>query len=119
MGINGMIIAIGGNEDKGLRNTKRLHVQETDLDFATSGILCRILSELDNDHAPVEIITSASGSPEKAGKNYIRAFKKLGHKKVNVLDISDREEAESPEIISHVSDAACIMFSGGDQFKLI
>jgi cyanophycinase len=119
MGINGMIIAIGGNEDKGLRNTKRLHVQETDLDFATSGILCRILSEIDNDQAPVEIITSASGIPEKVGKNYIRAFRKLGHKKVNVLDIGDSDDAENPDIIGHIEDAACIMFSGGDQFKLI
>ena len=114
-----MIIAIGGNEDKGIRNIRRLHIQETDLDFATSGILCRTLAELDSDLSPVKIITSASGIPEKVGKNYVRAFKRLGHKNLEVLHIASREEAEQPEIIKSISEAACIMFSGGDQFKLI
>src|SRR5512133_1014151 len=117
--IKGTIIAIGGNEDKGIKSLRRLHVQETDLDFATSGILCRTLAELENDDAPVEIITSASGIPEKVGRNYIRAFKRLGHRKVNALDIASSEDAENINVISAVSNAACIMFSGGDQFKLI
>jgi len=116
--IPGVIVAIGGNEDKGIRR-KNLHVQDTGLDFATSGILCRTLAELKSDDSPVEIITSASGIPEKVGMKYISAFKRLGHREVHVMHIADKIEAEKQENIDRITQAACIMFSGGDQFKLI
>jgi len=118
MAIPGIIIAIGGNEDKGITH-RRLHVSDTQLEFTTSGILCRILAELKSEESPVEIITSASGIPELAGKKYIRAFKKLGHRRIGVLDISDKIEADTPQILERISRAECILFSGGDQFKLI
>ena len=117
MGVTGLIIAIGGNEDKGIRRRK-LHVSETELNFTTSGILCRILAELKSDESPVEVITSASGYPEIAGRNYTRAFKKLGHRAMNVLHIHDKNDADRPEIIERITRAECIMFSGGDKFKL-
>lgn len=119
MTIPGIIIAIGGNEDKGVKRSKTLHVADTQLNFTTSGILCRILAELKSDESPVEIITSASGIPERAGLKYIRAFKRLGHRSIHVLHISDQTEADRPEIIERIAKAKCIMFSGGDQFKLI
>jgi cyanophycinase len=118
MDIPGVIIAIGGNEDKGIKR-RNLHVLDTELDFTTSGILCRTLAELKSDDSPVEIITSASGIPEKVGRNYIRAFKRLGHRTVQVMHISDKSEAGKPDFLERISKAACIMFSGGDQFKLI
>lgn len=118
MSIPGVIIAIGGNEDKGITR-RRQHVQDTPVEFATSGILCRTLSELKSDQSPVEVITSASGIPKEVGLKYIRAFKKLGHRAVKVLHISDREEADKPETLNRIKEAECIWFSGGDQFKLI
>jgi len=119
MDIRGVLIAIGGNEDKGTRNFKTMHVLETDLDFATSGILCRILAELKSEESSVEIITSASTIPQKVGQKYLRAFKKLGQKNVHVLHITSKEEADTPEMLEIISNTACIMFTGGDQFKLI
>lgn len=118
MNIPGVIVAIGGNEDKGTKR-RNLHVTDTELNFTTSGILCRTLAELKSDDSPIEIITSASGIPEKAGRNYLRAFKRLGHRSVDVMHISDNTEADRPEYLERISSAACIMFSGGDQFKLI
>lgn len=118
MNIRGVIVAIGGNEDKGTKR-RNLHVPDTVLNFATSGILCRTLAELRSDDSPVEIITSASGVPEKAGRNYTRAFKRLGHQNINVMHISNNTEADNPLYLERISSAACIMFAGGDQFKLI
>jgi cyanophycinase len=117
MNIKGVLIAIGGNEDKGSKNRKSLHVHDTVVGFSTSGILYRILSEI-HENSSIEVITSASEIPELVGRDYIRAFHKLGHKNIHVLNISSKEEAEQPEVISRIRDAGCIMFSGGDQFKL-
>lgn len=118
MAIPGIIIAIGGNEDKGIRRRK-LHITDTELEFTISGILCRMLAELKSNESPVEIITSASDIPEKVGANYVRAFKRLGHRTINVLHLSDKSEADSPETLDRIARSECIMFSGGDQFKLI
>jgi cyanophycinase len=117
MQIKGVLIAIGGNEDKGAKIQKILHVHDTVLGFS-EGILYRILSEIKDENSPIEIITSASEIPELVGKDYVKAFKKLGHKNVNVLNITRREEAADPEIINRIINAGCVMMSGGDQFKL-
>lgn len=117
MNIKGIIIAIGGNEDKGT-NKKPLHERDAILSYATDGILFRILSELKNPEATIEVITSASSIPEQLGKRYIKAFKKLGHKKVGVLHLESHSEADNPTVLNRISNAGCIMFTGGDQFKL-
>jgi cyanophycinase len=117
MNIKGVLVAIGGNEDKGIKSKKTLHVQDTVLEF-TSGILHRVLTEIKSTESAVEVITTASEFPVEVGKVYLRAFKKLGHKNTNVLHIRSREEAEHPEVIERIKNAGCIMFSGGDQFIL-
>ncbi|WP_234733840.1 cyanophycinase [Tellurirhabdus bombi] len=117
MNIKGTLIAIGGNEDKGT-GRKPLHVQDTAHDFVTSGILFRVVSEIKDPKAPIEIVTTASSIPEQVGPRYVRSFRKLGHKSVNVLTIKTREEADDPEVLARVEQAGCILFSGGDQFKL-
>lgn len=118
MNIEGILIAIGGNEDKGLKHKKSLHIHDSDLDFETSGILCRILSELDSDDSLVLIITSASGIPDQVGRKYLKAFGRLGHRNIQVLHMETPEESDNPDVIEAVTKAECIMFSGGDQFKL-
>lgn len=117
MNIKGVLVAIGGNEDKGTGEAA-LHIKEFSPKFDTSGILYKILTEIKLPDSTVEVVTSASSIPEQVGQNYIDAFKKLGFTRVGVMNPSNKYEAELPHLLDRIGRAGCIMFSGGDQFKL-
>ncbi len=117
MNIKGVLVAIGGNEDKGTGEAA-LHIKEFSPKFNTSGILYKILTEIKLPDSTVEVVTSASSIPEQVGQNYIDAFKKLGFTRVGVMNPSNKYEAELPHLLDRIARAGCIMFSGGDQFKL-
>lgn len=119
MEAKGTIVAIGGNEDKGFRRRTMLHDREYEIDFATQGILCRMMAELNSHDSLVSVITSASEMPEKVGPKYVRAFKKLGQRNVKVLHIEDKKAADDPDLLKTIEASACVMFTGGDQFKLV
>lgn len=109
--IRGILIPIGGNEDKGDR-------WGTKLDFKKNGILAHVLQESKGKESKVVVIPTASRIPEEVGQNYVDAFAKLGCKNVTVLNIKRREQASSKEAIGHISTADCIMFSGGNQSRI-
>lgn len=115
--IRGTLIAIGGNEDKGGR-TKQLHVHDTVHNFANSGILYRIIAELSNADACLEVVTTASSIPQAVAQQYMRAFKKLGHTNVRQMHITSPEAADQPEILARIRACGGILFSGGDQLLL-
>lgn len=117
MNIKGVLVAIGGNEDKG-NGEVALHIKEIHQAFNTSGILFRVLSEIKIPESTVEIITTASSIPDQVGRGYVEAFKKLGYTRIGVLNPSNKYEAEQPQVLERIASAGCIMFSGGDQFKL-
>ncbi|ADB40141.1 cyanophycinase [Spirosoma linguale] len=117
MHIRGTLIAIGGNEDKGNR-ARPLHVHDTVHAFANSGILYRIMVEINNPDACLEVVTTASSIPEAVARQYIRSFKKLGHKNVRQLHITSPEEADQPDILARIQTCGGILFSGGDQLVL-
>lgn len=113
----GTIIAIGGAEDKGTGIMPR-HVQYLAHDFYTSGILFRIKDEMSNSSAPIEVVTTASMIPNKVGANYKDAFSRLGIMNVNLMHIRSYNEADKPEYIQRLKEAGCVLFSGGNQFRL-
>ena len=113
MNYKGILIPIGGNEDKG-RNDHERHI----LDFVTEGILSRIVIESGGANAKIVIIPTASSIPVEVGKNYLTAFRKLGCKHLKVLDIRTREQSNSDESVELIKWADCIMFSGGDQSRI-
>lgn len=117
MEIKGVLVAIGGNEDKGTGEAA-LHVKEFTHRFNTSGILYRILAEIKKPGSTIEVVTSASSIPDEVGHNYIEAFKKLGYNNVALMNPSNKYEAERPQLLERITNAGCILFSGGDQFKL-
>ncbi len=114
MAYKGILIPIGGNEDKGFGET-----EDYILDFVKDGILSRVVRESGGLDSNVVVIPTASRIPEEVGQNYISAFNKLGCKNVVVLDIREREQSEDPKNIQHIQNANCIMFSGGDQSRIV
>ncbi|ALJ00443.1 cyanophycinase [Rufibacter tibetensis] len=111
----GILIAVGGNEDKGTfpRVKKQFH-----LNFFELGILKRIIDSMGGSNARIEVITTASLIPEELGALYLHAFQVLGCKQVNILDIREEADALKPENLERLRLASGVMFTGGDQSRL-
>lgn len=114
MSIKGTLIPIGGNEDKGNGQSERYT-----LEYIQEGILSRVVKESGGKDALIVIIPTASSIPIEVSRNYREAFDKLGCENIYVMDIRSREDAEMPHYLETMKKADCVMFSGGDQSKII
>lgn len=112
-GIKGILIPIGGNEDKGNGGDDSYA-----LDFIGDGILSHVLKQAGGVDANIVILPAASSIPEEVGQNYLDAFKKLGAKNANVVQIYNRDDVEKPETIEMIKSANGVLFSGGDQSEI-
>ena len=81
MAYKGILIPIGGNEDKGS------DIDDDGLDFLTEGILSQVVAESGGLEASILVITTASKIPVEVGENYISAFNLLGCSNIEILDI--------------------------------
>jgi cyanophycinase len=113
MSAKGILIPIGGNEDKGIETSEVYH-----LEYILDGILSRVVKESGGKDALIIIIPTASSIPKEVGENYLSAFDKLGCTNLHVMDIRKREDSEDPVNIELIKKANCIMFSGGNQSKI-
>ena len=113
MSIKGILIPIGGNEDKGTEEN-----EQYSLEFISEGILYHVVKETGGIDSNIVIVPTASGIPKEVGQNYLDAFRKLGCKNVQVMDIRNREESEDPKNIELIKNAHCVMFSGGNQSNI-
>ncbi len=114
MAYKGILIPIGGNEDKGFNENEGYT-----LDFIQEGILSRVVKESGGLEAKIIVITTASKIPLEVGANYKNAFNRLGCTDVIVLDIRKRTDAETDMAVDLIENADCVMFSGGDQSRIV
>lgn len=110
--IKGTLIPIGGNEDKGSH-------ENLGIDFITEGILSHVVRQCGGNNAKIIVIPTASSIPEEVGQNYLDAFKMLDCSNVNVLDIRKSEQCEDPSFLSELKKCDGILFSGGDQSRIV
>jgi cyanophycinase len=98
----GPLVIIGGAEDK---------AEE-----------CSILREfvaLSGDaKSNIVVIAIASDYPSQVGEKYVETFKRLGAKKVTVLDIRRREDANQDLAVESISKATGVFFTGGTQLRI-
>ncbi|WP_299164057.1 cyanophycinase [uncultured Eudoraea sp.] len=113
MVVKGTLIPIGGNEDKGTETGESFH-----LEFIQESILSRVVSESGGNEAQIVVIPTASSIPKEVSDSYLKAFDKLGCRKVHIMDIRDRKESENPKNLEWIVNAQCVMFSGGNQSKI-
>jgi cyanophycinase len=111
----GILIPIGGNEDKGKEDVSENYT----LDFIEEGILANVVRESGGADSNIIVVPTASSIQKEVGQNYMDAFGKLGCKNVKALAINSVKEAESKENIRALEEASCIMFSGGDQSRIV
>jgi cyanophycinase len=109
----GILIPIGGNEDKGNGDNEMYT-----LEFIENGILRHIVRLAGGEHANIVIIPTASSIPDEVIENYQLAFEKLECTNVHILDIREREQSEEPQNIEMIRKADAVLFSGGDQSKI-
>jgi len=64
------------------------------------------------------IITTATQKPEEVGKEYRGVFKRLGVKKIDVIDINTREIANDESICEEILNSKCLFLTGGDQLRI-
>ena len=112
----GKLIAIGGNEDKGI--VRMGAVLKDHQDTFETEILKRILSEINKENLRLAVITTASSIPEEVGENYIQAFNRLGCENITVLHIKTRQDALNPEWLEEIKNVHGVLFTGGDQARL-
>jgi cyanophycinase len=110
----GILIPIGGNENKGI--DKR---ENYTLEFIENGILSTVVKEAKGISSNIIVIPTASSIQKEVGDNYLQAFDSLGCKNVRVLSMNSIKESESKENIKALEEADCVMFSGGDQSKIV
>lgn len=111
----GFLVAIGGAEDKGSGEPE--HQKSNDLNFYTEGVLSDILELIKEKDPVIEVITTATSSPEESFKSYEKAFKKLGATPHH-LNITNREIAGDKNIIKRMEKCNGVMITGGDQTRL-
>ena len=97
--IKGILIPIGGNEDKGSSS------EEEGLDYIAEGILSHVVKESGGSEAEIVVIPTASSIPEQVGENYLEAFLKLGCSNVNILNLKSREQCDKEQNIALMSKA--------------
>ncbi len=113
----GKLIAIGGNEDKGVQHEGGHRDKVFRNDFIEAGILRRVVNEIGGKDKRLAVITSASSIPDEVGRNYQEAFGKLGLTDVDILEIRDRKDV-TPEMTERLRLADGVMISGGNQLRL-
>jgi len=72
-----------------------------------------------NNAKNVAVIPTATNYPQACGEDYYYAFKDIGVDTINVLDIREQSEADTPENFRMIEQADVIFFTGGDQVKLV
>lgn len=116
----GKLIIIGGAVNKGsFTETDYDQNVEKNLNFFERGILRKIITESRlKEDSVIEVIPTASQIPQIVGPEYKKAFEYLGAKNVNILEINNREDANSDAVVARANAADVVMFTGGDQLRL-
>ena len=113
----GILIAIGGKENKG--ETAEIDSnQKNNENFEQYSILQRFVDELKGDNSLIVVIPTASSEPVESANDYKKVFKHLKHSNVEIADIRNREDACKPEYLEMIRKAKGVMFTGGDQLRL-
>jgi cyanophycinase len=97
----GYLIIIGGAEDK---NGESVILKQAPQMMADEDILT--------------VLTTATEHPEEVGSNYYEVFQRLGVKRVQILNINTREDAENEGNCEAIKNSKCIFITGGDQLRI-
>ncbi|MDA0973618.1 MAG: cyanophycinase [Bacteroidetes bacterium] len=110
-GKQGVLIPIGGGEDRG-------EELEPVLPFETKGVLKHILTEANGVDSKVVLITTASKIPMEVAQQYRHGFNRLKCRSFKHYHFIDKTTCDEPEVMKDFEEADVVMFSGGNQSRL-
>lgn len=100
--VKGKLLIIGGAEDK----------------QGECIILKRFVEEAGGRESRITVLTVATEYPLQVGSEYHALFLSLGAQEVQVLDVSDRTQANRQGIGKEFETSTGIFFTGGDQLRI-
>jgi cyanophycinase len=68
-------------------------------------------------HARIAIVPTASSLAD-TGQRYVRAFRDLGVRRADALEMDSRQDAENPDLLAPLELADGIFLTGGNQLRL-
>lgn len=114
----GILVLIGGSEDRGPAN-KRPPLHKIRHDYIDHEILL-LLVRLTGKPAPrIGVVVSASNIPYEMADMYVQAYGHLGHYGLTFIDLRKPETPNSAEALEWLASLDIVMFSGGDQLRLV
>lgn len=102
MQTSGVLIIIGGNEDK----------------IGDCRILREFIERCGGRKSRIAIVTTATQLPEEVGMEYKILFELFGAEYVHVIYIADRTQANDKNLAEEFSTYTGIFLTGGDQLRL-
>lgn len=81
-------------------------------------ILQRFIDLAQGNDARIVVMTVASGEPEKIGKDYQEAFRRLGVKNIEIIDTGARTDASDERALEKIKHATGVFFTGGQQERI-
>lgn len=100
--VEGKLLIIGGAEDK----------------LGECKILKRFVQESGGRESRITVLTAATEYPRQVGVEYHALFLELGAQEVQVLDVSDRTQANTQGTSKQFEKSTGVFFTGGDQLRI-
>ena len=110
-GVRGVLIPIGGAEDRGEEENPKLP-------FEHKGVLKHVLSQANGLDSKVIVITTASGIPNEVFPQYVLGFERLGCTQITHFHITSKAECEEETLLKAFSAADIVFLSGGNQSRI-
>lgn len=101
----GDLLIIGGSEDKESNEEQAILRQAAK----------KAMAEGDGH---IVLLTVATMEPEQTAETYRKAFSRLGVRRLEVVDIRNRDQAYEQAHIDKLTGASVLFFSGGDQLRI-
>ncbi len=109
---------IGGSEDRGPAN-KRPPLHEYRHEYLDHEILLLLVALTGKPQPRIGVVVSASDMPHEMAEMYARAYAHIGHHGLTFIDLRKPETPNSAEAVEWLASLDVVLFSGGDQSRLV
>lgn len=111
----GKLLIIGGAEDRD--DGSEQHMREDNQQFERFKILKELLPK-SHSSGKIEVVSTASSSPEEMERMYEKTFSEIGFKEIGFLRIMNKMEAREEVYCERIKSAKAVFFTGGDQLRI-
>jgi cyanophycinase len=115
MAPKGKLLIIGGAEDRS--DGSEPEMKEKTEQCERFKILKELLAGSDGE-GKIEVISTASSTPEEMEQMYEQTFGEIGYKNIGFLRITNKMEARDEAFCERVKSANAVFFTGGDQLRI-